>query len=158
MKLLFLDFEGVLNSINFFKKGHQYYENLFNDNIDKNAVSLVNQIIKKTNAQIVLISDWRIFSKRLPKMLEEIGIKGKLYSNLPLSSSITSTTTEPKWSIANKCKEIKAFIEREKNNITTYCIITSNKEIDINNNVVLTSIITGLTENDVNKAINILNN
>ena len=56
MKIVFLDIDGVLNSMNYFDsipRGVLYQE------IDKTKVELLKQIIDQTQAEIVLSSTWR---------------------------------------------------------------------------------------------------
>lgn len=54
MKVIFLDIDGVLNSLTYFE------ENNILDGIDKEKVKLLQDIIRKTQVEIVLSSSWRI--------------------------------------------------------------------------------------------------
>ena len=51
MKILFLDVDGVIT--------HQHYINKDLENIDKEKVELVAEIVKATGAKIVLTSSWK---------------------------------------------------------------------------------------------------
>lgn len=156
MKLIFLDFDGVLNSIKYYKAGHIVYDEIFNGKFDPEAIAILNRIIRKTGAQIVLTADLNIFYPRLPKMLEKMGIYGKIYSVLPITYTF-STTTQIDNISDKKCKQILDFIEKEKDNIESYCVLSSiNNKLNIDN-FLQTSYSIGLTEEIAQKAIQILN-
>ena len=86
-RVIFLDIDGVLNS-NFWNDSHQK-EISDGTLVDEEKVSLFAQLVKKTNAKIILHSGWRIWfdkdvrpirqeSQRLVEMLkkEDIRIDG----------------------------------------------------------------------------------
>ena len=58
MKIIFLDIDGVLNSIAYERE--KAPEQSF---IDESRLPLVAQIVRKTGAAIVLSSTWRIYWK-----------------------------------------------------------------------------------------------
>ena len=56
MKIVFLDIDGVLNSLNYRRRmGMQY----FSDMIDRRKMPLLKKIVEATNAKIVLSTTWR---------------------------------------------------------------------------------------------------
>ena len=55
MKIVFLDFDGVLNSVIYDRER----DKSTNTNIDESRVCLLKQIIDETNAKIVLSTSWR---------------------------------------------------------------------------------------------------
>lgn len=82
-RVIFLDIDGVLNS-NFWNDSHQK-EISDGTLIDEEKVALLAQLVKKTDAKIILHSGWRIWfdkdvlpirqeSRRLVEMFETEGI------------------------------------------------------------------------------------
>lgn len=63
MKIIFLDIDGVLNTIEtFINRKKEYKETgILNVEIDEFRVQYLKQIIKETDAKIVLSSSWRHF-------------------------------------------------------------------------------------------------
>lgn len=66
MKIVFLDFDGVLNSRKYFNSlaNKEEDERLVlvttDQQLDPKAVELVNQLVERTGAQVVISSSWRI--------------------------------------------------------------------------------------------------
>ena len=68
--VIFLDIDGVLNSDSFFKAKEgspemhpdapNYHENIALEMFDPKAISLLNTIVEKTQAVIVISSSWRL--------------------------------------------------------------------------------------------------
>jgi hypothetical protein len=80
-KLIFLDFDGVVNSVAFIKKLQETNSPLLEDCsklIDYSAVQVLNKIIERTGAKVVISSTWRLYFKRnkLIDILESYGFKG----------------------------------------------------------------------------------
>lgn len=57
VKLVFLDFDGVLNSQAFFREDRSRY---MSTRLDRSAVARVSRIVERTGAKIVVSSTWRI--------------------------------------------------------------------------------------------------
>lgn len=62
-KIIFLDIDGVLNSLNFFKtryiqEKNDMFQSDFNS-IDDKALECLSSIVKQTEAEIVISSTWR---------------------------------------------------------------------------------------------------
>lgn len=66
MKLIYLDFDGVLNSRRWFNKlqGRQTDDRLVlvetDEMLDPEPVELINQLVEKSGAKVVVSSSWRI--------------------------------------------------------------------------------------------------
>ena len=128
MKIIFLDVDGVLNSLDYYKrqmgktgsyKRKRYlksrkklsYEDRKALEIDKRAVRNLNNIVKHSCAKVVISSAWRIFGEdNMRKYLNERGFKGEI---------IGMTTTEQlgergdqiqKWLDDNSNLDIENFI------------------------------------------------
>lgn len=148
MKIIFLDIDGVLNSVETFINRLSKKEL----EIEEEKVKILKEIIDKTNALIVLISSWKIFfdenlnpidfkAIELVKLLNKYGIS--IYDKTP--------------SLGNREKEIEKWLENKEvfsfiiidDDISCYdklknsCIKTyysNNLELGLSNNNVITSI------------------
>src|SRR5687767_758425 len=79
--ILFLDFDGVLNSLEFFGRTNNFTTiRNQNDMLDPVAVKRLNRIIKATDALVVISSSWRLNYKltELIKLLVSVGFMGKV--------------------------------------------------------------------------------
>lgn len=90
MKVLFLDFDGVLNSDDFLlqeKHKNKGFEFDSPDAIDAKAVEVLNKIIEieQGNLQVVISSTWRLEHKKpnLRLMLEAKGFRGFILGVTP---------------------------------------------------------------------------
>ena len=70
MKVIFLDFDGVLNSERYVKTCEEY-----GVIIDPSRMRLLKQIIDATDAKIVLSTSWREHWDKEPKNCDNIGIE-----------------------------------------------------------------------------------
>jgi len=92
-KIIFLDFDGVLNSQLYFVKRHAEKlagHNLgFAGDLDPTAVGFLNELIEKTGAKVVVSSTWRIgmTAEDLQELLEKVGFKGEVIGVTPDLSS-----------------------------------------------------------------------
>jgi hypothetical protein len=92
-RVIFLDFDGVLNNRNngikkhkaLLKKYHSeenipWHKRVLIDNPTPYAIKCLNKIISKTNAQIVLSSSWRYDAELIVwnKFFAMCGLKGKI--------------------------------------------------------------------------------
>jgi hypothetical protein len=91
MKIIFLDFDGVLNSENWSRRRFNEIDN--NDisgkypfyEFDPLSIAELNRIIEQTEAKVVVSSTWRI-GKRvedLQQMLGVVGFKGEIIDTTP---------------------------------------------------------------------------
>lgn len=93
MKLIFLDFDGVLNSEAFYvKRNADAYNTIY---VPKDypfsefcpeAIENLNSLIEQTGANIVVSSTWRIgkTTEQLQSMLEKVGFKGCVIGKTPM--------------------------------------------------------------------------
>lgn len=89
MKLLFLDIDGVLSSGSYILRIEEQFD-LVENQIDQDAVSLLNKITDATGAAIVVSSTWRLSFLDLPsgllkiqKFLKSYGITGSVIGMTP---------------------------------------------------------------------------
>lgn len=156
-KFIFLDIDGVLNSKQYCASREQHkrieeFKEKFNNHIafglssiDPKAVLLLNNLISKTEAKLVISSSWR-GDVNLQTIFELAGIVELIYGETNR--------------LYNKCRgaEIEAWLKKEED-LCRYIIIDNNNDILRTqlNNFVHTNWKVGLTEEYINKIIKILN-
>lgn len=154
MKIIFLDIDGVLNSMDWFEKTKDmrgYRE------INPQKVEFLKEIVDKTNAEIVLSSTWRNIPEHplflyLADILKDKGLEIKSFT--------------PKLE-QNRPKEIKAWLEKNAaEEIESFVSLDDDfseedyKEYAISDCLVKTSFYEndgGLRKEHVEKSIEILN-
>ena len=146
MNAIFLDVDGVLNSINKFKevyyktkKAHSGYNYPF----DENALENLKEIVIKTNSKIIITSTWR--KNRLGKMillkkLKEYGIDDKVIGYTDVIND-------------NREVEIKEYLRRNPNIKNFIIIDDSSKLVDLIDRLVKIDINVGLTKENKEEAI-----
>ena len=136
MKIIFLDIDGVLNSIN--DKFSQTLET-------QSHLSLLGELVKKTNAKIVLSSSWR----GIPSLRKLVENKMKEIN----AEIIGATRSLP----GTRGSEIKDWMKDK--DIESFVILDDDKDMDemTKTNLVLTDSNKGLQKEDIEKALKILN-
>lgn len=91
MKIIFLDFDGVLNSNNWYSRR---FNEIGTSNIsgkyplyefDPLSIKELNRIIEQTGASVVVSSSWRVGNRieDLQQMLDAVGFVGKVIDTTP---------------------------------------------------------------------------
>lgn len=82
IKIIFLDIDGVLNN-EIMCSNPDWKEKQYN--IDKRCINLLNYLIEKTEAKVVITSVWRHGKsiEELQKLFEEYGFKGNIIGYTP---------------------------------------------------------------------------
>ena len=158
-KFVFLDIDGVLNSVNFFKEKslskrwrefREKYENkhvaIGLASIDPKAVELLNKLTETTGARIVVSSSWR-GDYALQTVFSLAGIIEPIYGETPRSE--------------HRCRgaEIEAWLEERKEPYKYVILDDDSDMLDTqHSNFIHTDRKVGLTEENVNEAIKILSN
>jgi hypothetical protein len=82
LPIIFLDFDGVLNSDLFYKelKSLGFKRESVEDDLDSQSISFLNTLIKETNAKVVVTSVWRLNRtvQQLQTLLEKKGFVGEV--------------------------------------------------------------------------------
>ena len=164
MKIIFLDFDGVLNSQKHFVKNHELVKEYCNINqnkmndldvmlerkmLDINLSNLENlvKIIKKTHAKVVVTSSWKIL-EIFPLICERLRRLGVPIIGVTMDESI------------NRGYGIKQYLN--ENNVDNYIIIDDDIFPDYDDELLDHLIKTSFYEDGLNKelmmeAINLLN-
>lgn len=146
MKVIFLDIDGVLNSDEWHKSNKK-------KPISPYCVSFLNKIINATNAKIVISSAWRVSMQGTLSHLKKAGLAGEVIGSTPIFMM-------DEWrKDKSRGAEINQWLRDNASKIDNYVILDDRDDFtyDQSLHAVKTNYIIGLTENDADKAIEILN-
>jgi len=186
MKVIFLDIDGVMNDELAFRAWQENPDkDTFEDSdvpTDQHMAQL-KRLVEATGAEVVLSSAWRCSLWGIRTVLErfnDYGLKLLSVTDEGVPESVLEASgfgnLEPRsvskrsWDGSNamivhdRGAEIAGWMLRQKNkgiNIESF-VILDDEDVDIikyyPNNLITTSYMTGLTDEDVEKSIKILNN
>jgi hypothetical protein len=142
MNVLFLDVDGVLNSIVYLKqaKSGQWPQ----DHLDPDNILRLNEIVERTDCQIVLSSSWRIVVPDLKTFGEWMAAKGFKYAD-----RIIGQTPNTRSADEVRGDEIVSWI-KSHNEVDRLVILDDDSDMnEVMNHLVQTNIHYGLTELDV---------
>jgi hypothetical protein len=130
MKVIFLDHDGVVCLSNNWgsrsKKKQKFAKNsdenfpphIRLDDFDKKAVDILNEILEKTDAEIVVSSDWKLHAtlEELQEMYREYGVIKSPISVTPRLSDFDDYTSSlyhyRGWLERARCLEIEEWLKR----------------------------------------------
>lgn len=152
MKVIFLDIDGVLvtwdSLSNWSGAGHK------GSMISPECAKVLNEIIEKTGAKIVVSSTWRM-GRTMDKLKEELSEGGVNVSNVIGKTSILHTI---------RGVEISKWLYDHANSMTpvplveSFCIIDDDSDMgDLKHRLVQTSMKEGLTEAHISQVLSLLN-
>lgn len=140
-KYLFLDIDGVLNSVE---------DNDLDGDICERNILLLKQIVDRTNCTVVISSAWRKMTKRYNNMCRKLCSYGiEVYDKTPLIDE------------GNRGDEIKKWLSMfnvEPIEKLTFAVLDDEEVPDMENHLVKTDYIHGLQQEHVDKVVKILNN
>lgn len=154
MKVLFLDFDGVLNSAQYRKDPDLYVESP----IELSKMPYVKEIVDSTGAKIVLTTSWRdcwsADSKHINRM-------GTVIDKIFIKFGIKVVGKTPERNFFRRDEEIYSFL-RDNINVESFCILDDLDELFLDETIrrkhlVITNPEIGITDDNVNEAIKILN-
>ena len=163
-KILFLDFDGVLNT-NHYQSLLQYKGKPWQDEygafFDPNAVKQLKRIIDATCADIVIESSWKYLGLDAMKELWKVrNLPGRVVDITPSSVSDEYLLKNLDTTMLH-CKgmEIASWLAEQANQDIRYAIIDDEYVILDSQlpHFILTNPYEGITEEQANKAISILN-
>jgi len=136
MKVIFLDVDGVLNSV----------KDKFSQTLETSShLMLLGELVQRTNAEIVLSSSWRGVPS-LRRVLDD-----KLHEVNVVIASVTRSLP------GTRGVEIKDWLTDK--NVDSFVILDDDDDMDemTNTNLVLVNANNGLQRKDIEKALKILN-
>lgn len=163
MKVIFLDFDGVLNVIT---QGHDDFGGIFHEHLVDN----LRYIIEETGAKIVISSSWKsdgLF--KLVDMWKSRNYPGEIIGTTPNKVEVINSGMCKLYVLVHRGHEIKLWLDIYQKNIENYVILDDDNDMldSQKEHFVLTSgnsdhedcvdIGYGLTRKCAEKAIEILN-
>ena len=167
-KIIFLDFDGVLNTEHY-QGLLQYQGKSWQDEygafFDPNAVKQLKRIIDATGADIVVESSWKYLGLDAMKELWEIrNLPGRVIDITPSSVSdeyLSNVDLDNLDASMLQCKglEISSWLSEKGQSNTRYVIIDDEYVVleSQSSNFILTNPYEGITEEQANRIISILN-
>lgn len=155
-KIIFLDFDGVLNSIEWYTTDN---ENRTKGSFDPECIRRLNQIIEETGAKIVLSTSWRS-DPDIVDLVKAIGIKGEVIGKTDYlnNSFIVRGNEIKKWLSDNK---LYTYSDPTLNRSPGFRYIILDDDGDMlleqKHNFIHVDPEIGLCDADVEQAIQILN-
>lgn len=157
MKVVFLDFDGVLNSGDFFKRNRGKGGGSMGEAgaLDPAAVRRLNRLLERTGAVVVVSSSWRHgrSSKRLEALLRLRGFRGTVIDTTKDWSAV------PTWDLVpgmERGDEIRLWLD-EHPDVTSYVVLDDFGDMKaVRDRFVQTDMDAGLTDADVERAIALL--
>lgn len=161
MKIIFLDIDGVLN-------GHDWDEAAQSNRIRHRCVEQLSRILGETGAKIVLSSAWRYMihcgamtTIGFEYMLRTHGASGIVHKIVGVTIKDEDTPgylgaghVDGSWE--PRTKQIRMWLE-DHPGVTEFVVIDDADLVDFGERFVQTDGATGLTEDDANRAIDLLN-
>ena len=152
MKIIFLDIDGVLNSIVFDRERTNEQ-----GNIDETRLPLIKQILDETGALIVLSSSWRKHWDKEPSLCDDLGAE---INSIFATYDIAIYDKTPQLQSNDRAEEIRLWLSQNET-VRTFVIlddISFGWGSDLQDNLVKTNcrIGRGLERQHVQKAISIL--
>lgn len=155
MKVLFLDFDGVLNSDALFRaNGNRYLA----DMLDVAAVARVNAILARTGARVVVSSTWRLDRslEQLRAVLARHGFAGEIVGVTPVlrdvdEDGIAVTRDAPRG------LEIQSWIDDQPEPPESFAILDDDADmVHLEPRLVRTLFAVGLDDDGVEAAVALL--
>ena len=156
-KIIFLDFDGVLNHELFYRGlSSQEYPRLNGrpySEIDTNSVNILNRLIQETGAKVVVSSTWRrsYDKNQLQKILNKHNFIGEVIDTTPILN----------FEGAVRGNEVKVWLEKNYSHDKRCAYICLDDDSDFlygqRNNLILVDSYCGLSPNNVYRATKILN-
>lgn len=147
MKILFLDFDGVLNHVDWLSTADHAWGSM---QLDPSRVALVQAIVDRTDAKIVISSTWRLYHKldELRTFLAERGFRGEVIDRTPDLYHQKHDRV--------RGDEIQDWLDRHPE-VESYVILDDDSDMStVAHRLVKTTFEEGLTEADVELAVRML--
>ena len=163
-KVIFLDIDGVLNTKWWYTQMNRNTpKDKYGYDFDPKAVANLRRIVEETGADIVISSSWKCMGlSEMEDMWEERNLPGKVIGLTPNSVSdelLVDADIDSIKLFHIRGEEIKEWMARHGKQVSNYTIIDDmdNMLPDQQSHFVQTNPEEGITEEDVQKTIKILN-
>lgn len=156
MRVIFLDFDGVLVNRNSFTMNRIPFRSASFARADPECVKELNRVIEKTGAKVVVSSAWRLGRNRkemfafVKTVLAGWKVKAEVIGMTPDLSRV-SLATQTMYVAVARGKEIRTWIEKRKSEIE-FVILDDDSDMDgLSDRHVKTNFKVGLTAKDADK-------
>jgi hypothetical protein len=148
MKIVFLDFDGVLNSFRFIDATSM------RERLDPAAVARLNAILARSGAKVVVSSTWRVRRsvEELRRVLDKVGFEGEVIDKTPVLEN--HGIGDP---FVVRAMEIRAWLDAQTQPIESYVVIDDGWIEDLAHVLVKTETDTGLGDEHIDAALDLLN-
>lgn len=164
MKYIFLDIDGVLNSADYGNSEEYLIETAgmsdaeimliaHHTHLDRKGIQILNDLVRRSGAEVVLSSTWRgkYSPEEMTKMLKDRGAEFEIKEATPILFGKISSRIP-------RGKEIAQFLKLLEKQPESFVILDDHDDmLHLKTNLVQTSMKTGITQDDVEKALKILN-
>lgn len=165
MKVVFLDFDGVLNGLELNEPPSPLHPHL---HLNPLLVGRLSRIIARTGAKVVLSTSWRTRHHHegappehmpLDQLCEALRIAGLVGEVIGVTPDLARQDTigrtgDTLWRCPPRSKEIRAWLEGKA--VESFVVLDDDRGAEIAGAFVNTSGRTGLTDADVEAAVRIL--
>ena len=149
MNIIFLDVDGVLNSVNklieVYNKTHKPHS-LYNYPFDERCLINLQLLVKKTNSKLVIISSWKKSLEGRCRLMEVLG-------KYDLDEEVIGFTSN----LNTKVEEIKEYLSKLNYSVNFIILDDKNDMEELFPYLVNTNPQVGLTEENVEETILKLN-
>ena len=163
-KVIFLDIDGVLNTGWWYSQmDGNTPKDKYGYAFDPRSVANLKKIVDETGAEIVISSSWKSFGlSELEDMWQERGLPGKLIGITPNSVTdemLLNADLDHMEIFSIRGMEIKEWLDKHGKKVSHYVIIDDMDNFlpEQKSHFVQTDPEVGITEEDANMAIKILN-
>lgn len=164
MKLIFLDIDGVFNSAEYDRSERYLLETAgmsdteimliaHHTHLDPEAIKIFNDLVERSGAEVILSSTWRAKYSvhEMNEMLKDRGATFKISAATPILFGKLSARTP-------RGKEIAHYLKMLEKQPESFVILDDHDDmLHLKTNLIQTNVKFGLTKNDVEKALKILN-
>lgn len=150
MKIVFLDFDGVLNTLTDIAFGQ------VSAPFNSDAIARLNDILDQSKAKVVISSSWRVHHSlgELRTLLEEIGFRGEIIGCTPVHS-YKGAQGLPDIGLI-RCQEIQAWINAHPEPLTSFVVLDDLELEMLAAYQVKTDMESGLCDEHIGQALAIL--
>lgn len=136
MKIIFLDIDGVINSVSYIKRMKLIWEDLGpgqgwdnpKNQIDPLAVARLNRIIELTKAKIVVSSTWRLFFLR--RTQDPVDAMARCLKSYGISGHVIGVTPEGFGLGRRRGHEIQAWLDHYGQDVEKFVILDDDSDME----------------------------
>lgn len=160
MKIIFLDIDGVLNSTEQFNLHNENNDSKLSLEIYKYHIKQLNNLIEQTGAYVVISSSWKHYHSVVGwnDIFKLLGIKATVIGTTPQTTTFRGTQILV-WLLEHKSNIERGFSdELYPYEVESFVILDDDSDMEmLLPRLVQCNAYSGLTEKEVNEAIELLN-